>query len=168
LPSIGVHNGKVLKIIQSATASRRGLTPALATMLKRYLLLTALLLTGAGGFLWYNSIYGWHTTSDPADEFGLEFRFLGCSEWPDDRPYETSIQSSVAGSSITYRISDPAGCGYSVRDPKYKLAGDTINLTYNLFTPSGEVAACLCEYKSEFRFGINPDAPRAAFSHTGG
>jgi hypothetical protein len=137
-------------------------------MTKRYLLLIALVTAGAGGFFWYKSVYGWHSTSDPTDEFGLEFRYLGCNDWLEDQPFETSIQSSVAGSGITYRISAPAGCGYSVREPKYRLAGDTLTLTYNLLTPSGAVAACLCEYKSEFRFRTNPEAPRVVFSHTGG
>ena len=137
-------------------------------MIKRYLLLIAFVAAGGGGLIWYNSVYGWHSTSDPADEFGLEFRFLGCNDWPEDQPYETSIQSSSSGSSITYRVSDPAGCGYSVREPKYRVAGDTLSLTYNLFTPSGAVAACLCEYKSEFRFRNNPEASRVVFSRSGG
>lgn len=137
-------------------------------MTKRYLLLIALVAAAAGGCFWYNSVYGWNSTSDPVDEFGLEFRYLGCKDWPEGLPFETSIQSSVEGSSITYRVSDPAVCGYSVREPKYRLTGDALSLTYNLFTPSGDVAACLCEYKSEFRFRNNPGAPRVVFSHTGG
>lgn len=137
-------------------------------MSKGYLLLLALVTSGVGGLIWYNSSHGWHSAPDPADEFGLVFRFLGCDDWPDDQPYETSIQSASLGSGIVYRVSDPAGCGYSVRDPGYKLAGDTPSLTYNLYTPSGEAAACLCEYKSEFRFRTNPEAPRIVFSHSGG
>jgi len=109
-------------------------------MTKRHLLLIAFVAAGAGAFVWYKSVYGWHSISDPADEFGLEFRFLGCNDWPEDQPYETSIQSSSSGSSITYRVSDPEGCGYSVREPKYKLASDALSLTYNLFTPSGAVS----------------------------
>lgn len=147
---------------------RAGLTQALALVTKRYLLLIVLVAAGAGGFFWYNSVYGWHSTSDPADEFGLEFRFLGCNDWPENQPYETSIQSSLSGSSITYYVSDPAGCGYSVRDPKYELAGDTLSLTYNLFTRGGAAAACLCEYKSEFRFRTNPETPHVVFSRSGG
>ena len=140
----------------------------LAPMNKRHLLVGVLVAAAAGGLFWYNSVYGWHSVSDPGDEFGLEFRYLGCSDWPENRPYETSIQSSVAGSGITYRISDPATCGYSVRRPKYKLAGDTLSLSYNLYTPSGEVAACICEYKSEFRFRTNPAASDVVFDHSGG
>ena len=93
---------------------------------------------------------------------------MGCNDWPEDRPYGTSIKSSVDGSSITYEVADLAGCGYSVRDPRYKLAGDTLSLSYDLYTQSGEVAACICEYKSQFRFRTNPDASSVAFGHTGG
>lgn len=137
-------------------------------MNRRFLLFGYLVAAGAGAFFWYNSVYGWHPVADPSDEFGLEFRFLGCNDWPENRPYETSIQSLVSGSSITYQVTDPAGCGYSIRDPQYKLAGETLNLSYDLYTPSGEVAACICEYKSEFRFRKNPKASRAIFDHTGG
>lgn len=134
----------------------------------RYWLLGFLVAAGVGGFLWYNSVYGWHSVADPSDEFGLEFRYLGCNDWPKNRPYETIIQSSVADSNITYHVSDPASCGYSVRRPKYKLVGDTLSLSYNLYTPSGEVAACICEYKSEFRFRTNPEVSHVVFDHSGG
>jgi len=137
-------------------------------MSKRHWLLGVLTVAGVGGFLWCHSVYGWHSASDPADEFELEFRYLGCNDWPENRPYETAIQSSVAGPSITYHVSDPAGCGYSVRQPKYQLVGNTLRLTYNLYTPSGEVAACICEYKSEFRFRTNPEASHVVFDHSGG
>ena len=137
-------------------------------MSKRHWLLGVLVAAGIGGFLWYNSAHGWHSVSDPADEFGLEFRYLGCNDWPENRPYETSIQGSMAGSSVTYRISDPAGCGYSVRQPKYKLFGNNLSLSYDLYTPSGEVAACICEYKSEFRFRTSPAASHVVFERSGG
>ena len=138
-------------------------------MNKRYLLLALFSLSvGSVGFYWYNSVYGWHAVSDPEDEFGLEFRFLGCNEdWPDNQSYEPVIKGVTAGSGITYNVSDPASCGYSVRNPKYKLVGDTLNLSYNMYTPSGEVAACICEYKSEFRFQQNPKASQVTFDHTG-
>jgi hypothetical protein len=136
---------------------------------KRYLILGLLAMSvGVASFVWYNSVYGWHLISDPEDEFGLEFRFLGCNDdWPDNQPYEPVIKSLAAGSGITYNVRDPAACGYSVRNPKYKLAGDTLNLSYDLYTPSGEVAACICEYKTEFRFQRNPEAAQVTFDHTG-
>ena len=137
-------------------------------MNKRPLLLGVLMAAGAGALLWYNSVYGWRSVADPSDEFGLEFRYLGCNDWPESRPYETSIQSSITASGITYRVSDPATCGYSVRRPKYRLSGETLSLSYNLYTPSGEVAACICEYKSEFRFRTDPEASHVVFDHSGG
>lgn len=137
-------------------------------MSKRHWLLGVLTAAGVGGFLWYDSVYSWNSVSDPADEFGLEFRYLGCNDWPENRPYETAIQSSVVDSGIIYRVSDPASCGYSVRQPKYKLIGNTLILNYNLHTPGGDVAACICEYKSEFRFRTNPQASHVVFAHSGG
>src|SRR5687767_4470272 len=112
-------------------------------MQKRHLLWIAIVGAGAGALFWFNAVYGWHSTSDPGDEFGLEFRFVSCDDWPEHRPYEASIASSVNGQSITYQVIDPAGCGYSVRDPRYKLAGYALRLSYDLHTPSGEVAACI-------------------------
>lgn len=135
-------------------------------MNRRYWFIGFLVVAGAGTYFWHN-FYGWHSVDDPSDEFGMEFRTLGCNDdWPDNRPYEPIIQSSVDGSSVTYSISDPATCGYSVRRPKYNLTGNTLNLTYNLYTPSGELAACICEYKSEFRFRTNPKAQRVVFDHS--
>ena len=123
---------------------------------------------GAGAFFWHHA-YGWHTVPDPSGEFDVEFRFFGCNDdWPTDRPYEAFVQSSEVGSSVTYRISDPAACGYSVRHPRYKLLGDTLSLSYDLYTQNGEVAACICEYKSEFRFSTNPKAQHVVFDHSGG
>ena len=138
-------------------------------MNRRYWLSGLLIISAAAaGFCWYNLVYGWHSISDPGDEFGLEFRFLGCDDdWPDDLPYEPVIKSVVADSGITFNVSDPAACGYSVRNPKYELTGDTtLTLSYDLYTPSGAVAACICEYKSEFRFRRNPKADQVLFEHT--
>ena len=122
----------------------------------------------AGGVFWYHSIHGWKPASDPNDEFGLEFRYLGCDDWPEARPYEPSIRSESAGPGITYRISDPATCGYSVKLAEYALVGGDLKLSYVLHSPTGEVAACICEYKSEFRFRTDPRASRVEYSHSGG
>ena len=151
----------------SATPLRGGLTQALAPMKKNYLLLGFLAAAGTSGFFWYNSFYGWHSASDQGDEFGLEFRYLGCSDWPENRAYGTTIQTSAVGSGITYHVSDPESCGFSVKQPKYKLAGKTLKLHYN-YTSRGELAACICQYKSEFRFRTSPRASHVVFDHSGG
>ena len=122
----------------------------------------------AGGAFWYTSVNAWQPASSPDDEFGLEFRYLGCNDWPENRPYETSIVALPSSVGITYQVSDPAACGYSAREPKYKIVGDTLSLSYDLFTESGMLAACMCEYKSQFHFRSNPSASNVVFESTGG
>ena len=117
---------------------------------------------------WYVSAFGWKPVGGPNDEFGAQFRFVGCDDWPADLPYGSTVDTEATGSVVVYYVTDPAACGYSVRRPTYKLAGNELELSYELFTPSGELAACICRYRSEFRFPIDPKAAVVTFSSSGG
>ncbi|MBB1062168.1 hypothetical protein [Marilutibacter spongiae] len=133
---------------------------------RRHLAWIALVAAAVAGGLWLGAARGWQSPSDPTDQLGLEFRFLGCDDWPEDRPYGTTLQRSGLQPGLMLRVSHPASCGYSVRAPRYKLSDDTLRLSYDLHAPSGEFAACVCEYKSEFRFRSDPGARRVVFDHS--
>lgn len=122
-----------------------------------------LAVTGLGFACFYNSVYGWHATSDLDDELGMEFRFLGCNDWPENRPYETSISVGEESGKTVYAVTNPETCGYSIKNPRYKVSGETLRLSYELFTKTGELAACICEYKSEFRFRDRPPSTKVVF-----
>jgi len=98
----------------------------------------------------------------PDDPLGMEFEFLGCpGDWPDNLPIEPIITKTTNGGTASFLVRDPVDCGMSLKEPSYKLEGDSIALTYTVYA-SGDVAACFCEYKSRFSFQRLPGNVRSA------
>ena len=136
--------------------------------MKRALALAVCVVVFATGALYYYTSYAWITPLSPREDLGFEFRYLGCNDWPSGKPVETSVIAASALSGVTYSVSSPATCGLSAREPRYRLLGSTLSLSYDLYSPSGAVAACICEYRSEFHFAVDPTVKRVHFTHTGG
>ncbi len=98
------------------------------------------------------------------DQYDMQFTLKGCTrDWP---PY-TAIKPIIAhrkeqGREV-YHIKDPVDCGLAVRNPGYRLDGTTLTMWYEVYA-DGPVAACFCEYNSEFSFkGLPPGNLKAAF-----
>jgi hypothetical protein len=102
------------------------------------------------------------------DPYGMGFKFLGCArDWPGNLPIEP-IVTKETGSTPSYFVRDPVDCGLVMKEPTYKLSGDSLALSYTVYA-SGPVAACYCEYDSRFTFThLPPTIKRVSFNHQGG
>lgn len=100
-----------------------------------------------------------------ADPYDMQFRFQGCAgEWPQALPFRPVIEYREERGRQVYHVKAPDDCGLDkARKPRYKITGDTLALSYELYADH-PVAACLCEYNSEFSFaGLPAQRLKASF-----
>jgi hypothetical protein len=79
------------------------------------------------------------------------FEFLGCSgDWADEgNTPDVWRTGSERGTYFLVRHADT--CGYTIGSkPAAKIDGNSLELTYELSSPDGAVAACPCEYWAKF------------------
>ncbi|MDQ1119657.1 MULTISPECIES: hypothetical protein [Pseudoxanthomonas] len=98
---------------------------------------------------------------DASDPHGMAFQLIGCDhDWPSDVPMEAIVRRET-GNPPSYFVRDPVECGMDVTEPRYRLSGNTLFLSYTTKVPAnGEVGACACEYDSRFTFRTLPASVR--------
>lgn len=81
----------------------------------------------------------------PYDSDLKSFEFLGCSGTGDFSKESLETKTWLAGRKFLIR--HPATCGYgSGNHPKALIQGSSIELSYELVSEDGMLAACYCEY----------------------
>lgn len=86
------------------------------------------------------------------------FEFLGCSgDWKDDK-LQPRVWRTGRKDKITFLISHPADCGYTIgSDPKARIKDSVVALSYSMSNDNGVFAACYCEYWASFELKSAPD-----------
>ncbi len=83
------------------------------------------------------------------------FEFLGCSgDWNGELK-APEIWRITGENSVTFLAHHVANCGLSGHDPRAALVGNSLELSYELTSPSEAVVMCDCEYWA--KFSIAPD-----------
>ena len=98
----------------------------------------------------------------------MTFKFNGCSgELSSDDSYETTVDRQDRGVTTIFQVSHAATCGLDVRHPNYSISGDSLKLTYEMYSQTGAVVMCDCGYRSQFTFTNLPASVKnASFSAT--
>ncbi|MGN6111865.1 MAG: hypothetical protein ACTHOC_02455 [Luteimonas sp.] len=98
----------------------------------------------------------------------MTFKFNGCSgELSSDDSYETTVTRQDQGTTTTFQVSHAAACGLDVRHPDYSINGDSLKLTYEMYSQTRAVVMCDCGYRSQFTFtGLPASVKSASFSAT--
>ena len=84
------------------------------------------------------------------------FEFLGCSGDWNGKLTKPEIWRITSEDRVTFLTHHVATCGLSGRKPRAALFGDSIDLSYELHSPSEAVVMCDCEYWA--KFSIAPSA----------
>ncbi|MBW8310841.1 MAG: hypothetical protein K0M64_02295 [Rhizobium sp.] len=96
----------------------------------------------------------------------MTFKFIGCSgELSHDDSYETRIARKDHGAATTFQVNHAATCGLDVRNPSYAIRGDSLKLTYKMYSQNGMVVMCDCGYRSQFTFTNLPASVKSASFH---
>jgi hypothetical protein len=81
------------------------------------------------------------------------FEFIGCSGDWDGRLAKPEVWRVTAQDHVSFLTHQVAACGMSGRGPAVTAANGTLDLSYELYAPSGATVMCDCEYWARFTFG---------------
>ena len=93
------------------------------------------------------------------DPYGMTFKAIGCKGmWPLGKlSLEPIIAAHRSAKTVTFKVRNPQSCGLAVRKPTVAIEDVVIKLGYEAFA-DGTVAACLCDFHSEFKFKNLPSS----------
>jgi hypothetical protein len=81
------------------------------------------------------------------------FEFLGCAgDWTDKNTSD-SVRRLTFKDKVTYLIRHPGTCGLEGRNPTATFTSGKLDLSYELYSPNGDIVMCECEYWAKFTFG---------------
>jgi hypothetical protein len=93
----------------------------------------------------------------------MVFQFNGCSgELSHDDNYETTVARQDQGAVTVFQVGHAATCGLDVRNPSYSINGNSLELTYEMYSQTGAVVMCDCGYHSQFTFTNLPASVKTA------
>ena len=78
------------------------------------------------------------------------FEFLGCGG---DYSGGPSVRRLTSNGNVTFLVRHSDTCGLEGRNPKATWDSGTLDLAYELYSPSEGVMMCDCEYWAKFTFG---------------
>jgi len=90
------------------------------------------------------------------------FEFIGCSgdfEGPDATP---EIWRVTADGKISFLTHTVEACGLAGRAPVVTGSPDSLDLNYELYSPTDVAIMCECEYWAKFTFGPEAHTVKAA------
>ena len=93
----------------------------------------------------------------------MTFGSLECvGDWPSDEPVRTTVVRRDQGATTSFLVRHAATCGLAARRPAYEFADGQLKLKYDLYTESGAVVMCECDYRSMFTFHKLPEIVQSA------
>lgn len=98
-------------------------------------------------------------TEPPALE---SFEFIGCSgdfEGPDATPEVWRVMADGKVSFLTHTV---AACGLAGRAPTVSGSTESLDLSYELYSPTDVAIMCECEYWAKFTFGPEAHTVKSA------
>lgn len=91
---------------------------------------------------------------EPATPHLRSFDFMGCSgDLGADDDLHADVWRVARDDGVTFLVRHAGTCGMTGRKPTVRGDGHTLTMGYELYSPSGAVAMCDCEYWAAFRFG---------------
>ena len=81
------------------------------------------------------------------------FEFIGCSGDWDGKLVKPEVWRITASNEVSFLTHQVATCGLEGSDPSVSSSGGSLNLSYQLRSPSDAVVMCDCEYWAKFTFG---------------
>ncbi|MBB1089099.1 hypothetical protein H4F99_11470 [Lysobacter sp. SG-8] len=89
-------------------------------------------------------------THTPALE---SFEFIGCSGDFEDMDATPEIWRVTADGKVSFLTHTVGACGLAGRAPAVAGNAETLDLNYELFSPTDAAIMCECEYWARFTFG---------------
>ena len=89
------------------------------------------------------------------------FEFLGCSGDFEGQDATPEIWRLTANGKVSFLTHTVAACGLSGRAPAVMGGTDTLDLSYELYSPTDVVIMCECEYWARFTFGQEAHAVKS-------
>ena len=81
------------------------------------------------------------------------FEFIGCSGDFEGRDASPEIWRVTADGSISFLTHTVAACGLAGRAPTVTGTTESLDLRYELYSPTDVAIMCECEYWAKFTFG---------------
>jgi hypothetical protein len=94
------------------------------------------------------------------------FEFIGCSGDWDGKLVKPEVWRATANNEVSFLTHQVAACGLVGSDPSVSSSGRSLNLAYELRSPSDAAVMCDCEYWAKFTFG--PEASGISSVTVGG
>ena len=94
------------------------------------------------------------------------FEFIGCSGDWDGKLVKPEVWRATANNEVSFLTHQVAACGLVGSDPSVSCSGRSLNLAYELRSPSDAAVMCDCEYWAKFTFG--PEASGISSVTVGG
>jgi hypothetical protein len=93
----------------------------------------------------------------------MTFNLNGFSgELSHDDNYDTTVARQDHEATTAFQVSHAATCGLDARHPSYTISGDSLELTYEMYSRNGAVVMCDCGYRSQFTFTNLPASVKSA------
>lgn len=94
------------------------------------------------------------------------FEFIGCSGDFEGRDPTPEIWRVMANGKVSFLTHAVAACGLAGRAPTVTGSADSLDLSYELYSPTDVAIMCECEYWAKFTFG--PEAHTVKLATFGG
>ena len=98
-------------------------------------------------------------TEPPALE---SFEFIGCSGDFEDTDATPQIWRIMADGKVSFLTHTVAACGLAGRTPTVSGSAESLDLSYELYSPTDVAIMCECEYWAKFTFGADAHAVKSA------
>jgi len=104
--------------------------------------------------------FGQSAASEAAPKL-QSFEFIGCSGDSDGKLSKPEVWRVTADKQVSFLTHHVDSCGLEGRRPTLSFNNGTLNLGYELYSPSGMAVMCDCEYWAKFTFGAEASGVKA-------